>query len=404
MPLIAIWSTNPSAVDQFTIEQVVNTAGDGNLKDNSECSQELRSFLGEVKSNKLREYVDRCLATSFTKGGMVLQDLVNELGRRLDYEVTNGRYQGTANAIGFDGMWRSPEGHSVVVEVKTTDAYRISLDKIAAYREKLLASGELPLSSSILVVVGRQDTGDLEAQVRGSRHAWDIRLISAEALIRLVDLKQETDAAETGKKIRSLLIPKEYTRLDDLIDIMFTTAKDVEGGAEPETEIEPSTLDQPAAKVKGVWQLTDAALLQAKRESIIGALGQREASNLIRKTRALYWNQARNIRAACSLSKRYLQRPAVPYWYAYHPQWDEFLGEGSHSFFVLGCMDKSEAFAVPLEVIRSQLDSLHVSEPEEGDRYWHVHLSEDMNSQLSLLLPKAKSALPLAPYRLKLEA
>jgi len=35
----------------------------------------------------------------------------------------------------------------------------------------------------VLIVVGRQDTGELEAQIRGSRHAWDIRLISAEALL-----------------------------------------------------------------------------------------------------------------------------------------------------------------------------------------------------------------------------
>src|SRR5262249_2153223 len=157
----------------------------------------------------------------FSKGGMVLQDLVNELGRRLDYDVTNGRYQGTTNAIGYDGIWRSQEGHSLVIEVKTTDAYRISLDTIAEYREKLSKSGQLSASSSIPIIVGRQDTGELEAQVRGSRHAWDVRLISIEALIRLVFLKQEADAPETGTKIRSLLIPKEYTRLDGMIDVMF---------------------------------------------------------------------------------------------------------------------------------------------------------------------------------------
>jgi hypothetical protein len=96
---------------------------------------------------------------------MVLQDLVNELGRRLDYTVTNGRYQGTQNAIGFDGLWRSPEGHTIVVEVKTSDAYRISLDTLSGYRQRLISNGEITDESSILIVVGRQDTGELEAQV-----------------------------------------------------------------------------------------------------------------------------------------------------------------------------------------------------------------------------------------------
>ena len=111
----------------------------------------------------------------------------NELGRRLDYQVENGKYQGTTNAIGFDGIWVSPEAHSIVVEVKTTDAYRVSLDTIAVYRDKLRSSGRIGNSSSILIIVGRDDTGELEAQVRGSRHAWDIRLISTEALLKLVE-------------------------------------------------------------------------------------------------------------------------------------------------------------------------------------------------------------------------
>jgi hypothetical protein len=198
MPLIALWSSNAAAIGQFTIEQVVATAGDGNLKDNSDCSFELREYLSQVPSTKLADYIDRCLTAHFPKSGMVLQDLVNELGRRLDYKATNGRYQGTVNAIGFDGIWVSPEGHTIVLEVKTTDAYRISLDTIATYREKLIAAERFTPPSSILIVVGREDTGELEAQVRGSRHAWDMRLISADALIKLVQLKSPFESAQAA--------------------------------------------------------------------------------------------------------------------------------------------------------------------------------------------------------------
>jgi hypothetical protein len=127
MPLISLWKKAPSTVDELTIEQVVATSGDGVLRDDSDCSKELRNYLSEVESSKLTSYVERCLEVSFQKSGVVLQDIVNELGRRLDYEVTNGRYQGVTNAIGYDGIWSAPEGHSVVVEVKTTDAYRIPM-------------------------------------------------------------------------------------------------------------------------------------------------------------------------------------------------------------------------------------------------------------------------------------
>jgi hypothetical protein len=84
----------------------------------------LLTFLSQVQSSKLASYVAQCLESSFPKGGLILQDLINEFARRLDYKVVNGRYQGTSNAVGFDGVWISPEGHAVIAEVKTTDAYR----------------------------------------------------------------------------------------------------------------------------------------------------------------------------------------------------------------------------------------------------------------------------------------
>ena len=33
----------------------------------------------------------------FAKSGFVLQDIVNEIGKRLGYDVQNGRYQGVVN-------------------------------------------------------------------------------------------------------------------------------------------------------------------------------------------------------------------------------------------------------------------------------------------------------------------
>ncbi|MBM3520719.1 MAG: hypothetical protein FJX63_08120, partial [Alphaproteobacteria bacterium] len=213
MPLLPILKSNPNDVYALTVGQVVAICGDGKLADDTECSKELREFFSQVPSTKLFEYVNSCLTDSFEKGGQVLQDIVNELGRRLDYQVTNGLYAGKQNAIGNDGIWSSPTGHSIVVEVKTSDAYRINLDKIADYRTKLLGSQKITGTSSILIVVGRQDTGDLEAQVRGSRHAWDIRLISVDALIKLVELKEETEE-DTISKIRELLVPFEYSRVE----------------------------------------------------------------------------------------------------------------------------------------------------------------------------------------------
>jgi hypothetical protein len=417
MPLLALWKSDPVSVGEFSIEQVVAAAGNGELKDGSVCSQELCAFLAQVPTPKLAEYIERCLSISFARSGMVLQDLVNELGRRLDYTVENGRYQGTTNAVGFDGMWQSPEGHSLIIEVKTTDAYRISLDTIAAYRERLRASGRISHPSSMLIVVGRDDTDELEAQVRGSRHAWDIRLISSEALLKLVQLKENAEEPETGLKIRSLLTPMEYTRLDQLIDVMFATATDIEPtivtAAEPGGDGEDldqedmagrGPVDQPPRTAgKGTWEFTDSAYLQLKRADIIAALSARLGAALIKRTRALYWDAGHDLRVACSISKRYTKRGSYPYLYAYHPQWDEFLREGRDGFFVLGCMDLSVAFSIPWRVLNPLLPALNTTTTDRGT-YWHVHIAENAPGTYSLLLPKEGRSLPLAEFALSLRS
>ena len=80
----------------------MSSAGDGDLRDASECSAEIRQFLKVAPSERLFTYARHCLETSFDKSGFVLQDIVNEFGRRLDFDVENGLYRGKRNAIGFD--------------------------------------------------------------------------------------------------------------------------------------------------------------------------------------------------------------------------------------------------------------------------------------------------------------
>jgi hypothetical protein len=56
MPLLGFWKSNRDEVLTLTIEQVVSSAGDGNLRDNSSSCEELRQFLRMVPSQKLFDY------------------------------------------------------------------------------------------------------------------------------------------------------------------------------------------------------------------------------------------------------------------------------------------------------------------------------------------------------------
>ena len=194
MALLDLWNKTPDQLKGKQIQQLIAFAGAGKLLDDSDCSREFRAFLGSVPSENLKAYADQCLAQSFVDSGLALQDVVNEMGSRLGAEVEPGRYRGSAKHVGFDGLWRFSNGHSIIVEVKTTDAYRIDLNTIAEYRKALIGTESIAeKASSMLLIVGRQDTGDLEAQIRGSRHAWDIRIISVDALLRLMFTKEEVE-------------------------------------------------------------------------------------------------------------------------------------------------------------------------------------------------------------------
>ena len=108
MALLEFWKSNRETVLSQTVQQVVTNAGDGNLRDGSHASEEFREFLRLVPAEPLFAYARFCLENAFPKNGCVLQDVVNEFGRRLDFDVEDGLYQGRKNAIGFDGIWWKP--------------------------------------------------------------------------------------------------------------------------------------------------------------------------------------------------------------------------------------------------------------------------------------------------------
>jgi hypothetical protein len=332
------------------------------------------------------------LQSPFDRSGSALQDIVNELGRRLDYNVENGLYQGRSNAIGFDGIWSDGAGRTIVAEVKTSDAYRINLDTIGGYRNELIRTGKITVESSVLLVVGRQDTGDLEAQVRGSRHAWIVRIISADALGKLVALKESTEVA-SAEKIHELLVPFEYTRLDRIIDIAFTVAEEA-SESEPEAEVEATTEEPPSPA--GRQSRTAAEIIEQTRILIVAALSKKFRP-LVKKSRALYWTPEGDFRSAITISKEYR---SGGFWYAYHPAWDTFLAGAPESFLVLGCIGRNDAFAIPHFWIHSRLGSLNTTERENG-KYWHILLHPDGHGGLVLRLTNGHSEL-LEQFRIEL--
>jgi hypothetical protein len=399
-PLLTLLKVNSDQVYALAIQQVLALCGDGELGDHSRCSEDLREYLTIAPSETLSGYLDSCLHSTFDKSGFVLQDIVNELGRRLDYSVDNGVYQGRSNVIGSDGIWRAPDGHAIVVEVKTSDAYRINLDRIAGYRTELANAKKVDADhSSSLIVVGRQDTGDLEAQVRGSKHAWSLRLISVDALMKLVTLKEKTEE-DSVAKIHDLLRPFEYTRLDKIIDIAFRVAEDATAVVEEQdlADLQDDSYNE-TRDVSKKQEHTPADVLAKLRQEIVAAIGEREQALLVKRGGVLYWSADKGLRVIVSVSKQYANGN---YWYAYHPHWDKFLSEARTGFFVLGCVGRSKAYMLPFEWIHQRLKFLHTTE-RNTKMYWHIQVEEPRpGGELVLRMYKGGDDEPLDAFSLSL--
>jgi hypothetical protein len=401
------FKATPEAVLKQSIQQVITSAGDGNLRDGSQCSVEFREYITKISSDKLSEYVRSCLEQSFKDSGLVLQDLVNEMGRRLGFDVEDGLYRGKPTAIGFDGIWRSKHGQDIIIEVKTTDYVTISLDKIATYRRKLISNQNVSQDASILIIVGREDTGAIEAQIRGSRYAWDIRLIGADRLDSLLQIMESSDDDNTVLQIQEILRPFEYTKVDRIIDVVFSAAKDTEPVEEAHDLLEVSEqIDESktstGSKKAYKQDRTDTDSLNRTRLAAVRGLGAKVHANFQRHRQTLFWTPDKARRVCAAVSKRY-ESLYKPYWYAYHPHWDTFLQEGAEGYFVLACMDRETAFAIPHSVVRSHLEYCSRTSREDGKSYWHIALSHSPQGGVVWDISKEKIKVSLTSFEFPLK-
>ena len=387
MSILDLWEQSKDQVKDKHVQQVIAFSGDGQLGVGSVTCDEFRSFLSAIPSELLQKYADQCLNDTFTNSGLALQDIINQIGMRLGFEVTYGRYRGSSGHVGYDGLWKFPDGHHIVLEVKTTDAYRIDLNTVVGYRKALIKENLISENeSSILIVVGRKDTGDLEAQIRGSRFAWDIRLISVVALIRLMFLKQEVEDPKIVKRIYDILIPREFTKLDEIVEILFSTAEDIKEVEVDTDEVE----DEPEGPKFHPVSFHDACATKIETQ-----LGR----NLIKKTRATFTTSDNIIALVCAVSKEHLRSGVPSYWFAFHPHQKEFLEKSEKAFVAFGCGSSDRLVLIPTSKFFNWLEGLNITEKEDKF-YWHVHLSYD-NECLILRRKQGFEPIDITEYLLK---
>ena len=355
------------------VEQIVAICGNGSLSDGSSCSQEFREFLKNVPSRILKKYSEECLDGTLGRrqnSGLILQDVVNEVGDRLGYSVAPGYYRGSPSRIGHDGLWLSDD-FSFVIEVKTSDL-SIKLDTIAGYRDRLISASKIKGDkSSILIVIGRQDTGDLEAQIRGSRHAWDIRMVGVNALFRLVELRENLTDPNSITQITELFKPIEYTRVDQLIDVVFLASSDIATPDIPEPQeneaLPIATGERPEVveTESGVKRRTHSSPVKFYEECL-ARINQKLDKTLIRNGRVTYTSSDKSINLVLLNSKSYSDPSGRSFWYGFRPNQAEFLKKKQDSYIGFGCGNEDLIILIPFRVFEPWTAEMRVSWGEDG--------------------------------------
>lgn len=241
-------------IELYTLLELVGTLDDS--ADPGSASARFRKYLREnvQQVGDVRAYVNDALAQAGDQFSKALQDLINHIGQLLEFEVRYGRYRGIKGEIGYDGLWHSQTGWALVVEAKTTDVYTVKTSTLLDYINTLVSEGQIKNQANALglYVYGRFDTqtNQLENAIIVEGRREQLRVISVEALLNLLELKQEYDLDH--QTILNLLLPAPV-QVDPLVNLIFDVvsqekreaveAQIIQSAAEvlPVSEVQPSS-------------------------------------------------------------------------------------------------------------------------------------------------------------------
>ena len=119
----------------------------------------------QTTTEEIEAYLHEALDGSDQHHNRALQDIINNIGRRLGFEIKYGVYQGRSDTIGYDGHWTSTatenETHLIVKSKKTT-AYSINPGQAGEYMNEFTDRDYVDRSQVYeLYVIGE---GDIETR------------------------------------------------------------------------------------------------------------------------------------------------------------------------------------------------------------------------------------------------
>lgn len=102
-------------------------------------------------------------------------------------------------------------------------------------------------------------------------------------------------------------------------------------------------------------------------------------NSLDAKSKTSYHSQDDRVRVVCLVSKPYVKKNSIQYWFGFHRSQNEFLEGAEQSFVAFGCGSPNDLILIPSKELSQQLNHMNVT--DSGNRYfWHVRIFEEDGS------------------------
>jgi hypothetical protein len=230
---------------ELTLDRLIELVGP--ITDGSRASKQLRALLSEDSDFEfadLEAFLTEARTGTESYHHRAYQDIVNNLGERLGFCTQYGTYAGNASPIPYDGLWftdslRADVTYMTVEAKKSVSPPGAPEKQVGGYMERLCERWNLDQADVFGIVVA--DKGDLSVtatDIRESKYAGQVRVISVWQLFVLLKLKR--DYALTHGRVAELLFSPDAADLNTLIKHVEASVAKVEfwRGVERETGIQ----------------------------------------------------------------------------------------------------------------------------------------------------------------------
>ena len=260
---------------ELTLERIVSLAGD--WKDESRASQQFRDIIEDEQTTteEIESYLQEAIEGSESYHNRALQDLVNNIGRRLGFEVEYGIYQGVSGTIGYDGHWVSTatnEETHLVVETKKSTAFSIGPEQAGDYMEELVENEGLDRGQVYgLYVVGNGNVETVSQTILGSKYRDRMRVITAQRLLDLLEI--QADSGLRHDQVVDVLLPinaVDVGQLVGLIQDVIEFREQGNSGDDTSTNNQPDNVDKESSW-DGPQTGSNAVQGTISREELTGA-------------------------------------------------------------------------------------------------------------------------------------